>query len=417
MRQISSDFAPPLKLIAPFFRVGVIFYFIAMAALLFFDPSFAYIQMDVAGWIHLFLLGFVMMIIFGAMAQLVPVVLEAGHAVVDVYYVIMPLLLTGTVMMVAGFWLMPTLLPYGGLLVLIAMMIFAIENFATLKKTALKTLTVSTVKWSNGYLLLGILTGFAIALGLAGDLHINVGLMLKAHVYAVLGGYVILTIIGLSLILIPMFSLAHGFEEKAVDMAFKLVIAGVALVFAGALSAVEGIMYLGYMTTIIGILFYEWQIYLIARLTVRKEMDIWAKSMLFAYGSLSLSIVLGILYFITGSEAILHTSVWFLLMGFIATMITGHLYKIVPFLVWFERFAPLVGKEKVPMLHEMYSKQGASMFFWFTAAGVILAGIGLLFESDIFFKAGGSFLLAGALFLVMTMNKMLAYGKEANKGV
>jgi len=411
MKAISSDFAPPLKLISPFFNVGVIFYLLSMAALLFFKPDFAYAQMDVAGWVHLFMLGFVMMVIFGAMAQLIPVVLEAGHAVVDVYYVIFPLLLGGVVMMVAGFWMMPALLPYGGLLVLVAMMIFAVENIATLKKTTIRTLTIDTVAWSNGYLLLGILTGFAIALGLSGTLSIDVTLMLKAHVYAVIGGYVVLTIIGLSLILIPMFSLAHGFEETAINRAFKLVITGVGIVFAGALFAQEWLMYLGYAVNTAGIFFYIWQIYMIAKLTVRKEMDIWAKSMIFAFGTLIFSIVLGLVYFLSGQESILHASVWFLLLGFISSMITGHLYKIVPFLVWFERFAPLVGKKKVPMLHEMYSKEGASMMFWFTVSGVVLGGFGLLFENAVLFKGGASFLFAGAIFLFITMRKMLAYGK------
>jgi len=411
MKAISSDFAPPLKLISPFFSYGVVFYLLSMLALLFFEPSFAYSQIDVAGWIHLFMLGFVMMIIFGAMAQLIPVVLEAGHAVVDVYYVIFPLLLIGTFVMVSGFWLIPGLLPYGGLLVLVAMIVFAVENLATLKKTTIRTLTVDTVAWSNGYLLLGILTGFAIALGLSGDLGINVSLMLKAHVYAVLGGYVLLTIIGLSLILIPMFSLAHGFEETAINRAFKLVIAGVGIVFAGALFAQEWLMYIGYAVNMLGVFFYIWQIYIIAKLTVRKELDIWAKSMIFAFAALILSIVLGLLYFLSGSENILHASIWFLLLGFISSMITGHLYKIVPFLVWFERFAPLVGKEKVPMLHEMYPKEGAAMMFWFTAAGVVLGGSGLLFESNVFFKGGASFLFVGAIFLFITMRKMLSYGK------
>ena len=59
---------------------------------------------------HLFLLGFVMMIIFGAMAQLIPVVLEVGHVVVEVYYVILPLLGIGTTMMILGFWLAPVTL-------------------------------------------------------------------------------------------------------------------------------------------------------------------------------------------------------------------------------------------------------------------------------------------------------------------
>lgn len=411
MKAVSSDFAPPLKLIAPFFRFGVIFYLLSMMALLFFEPTFSYAQMDVAGWIHLFLLGFVMMIIFGAMAQLIPVVLEVGHAVVDVYYIILPLLGIGASVMVVGFWMLPALLPYGGLLVLIAMMIFAMESIATLRKSELRTLTVKTVAWSNGYLLLGILTGFAIALGLAGDLSIDVGMMLKAHVYAVLGGYVILTIMGFSLILIPMFSLAHGFEEKHINRAFKLVTTGVTVVFAGALFGLEWLMWIGYLLNLIGVLSYMMQIYIIAKLTVRKELDVWAKSMMFAFGTLAFAIILWIVYTMSGYTPFLHAAVWFLLLGFIASMIIGHLYKIVPFLVWFERFAPLVGKEKVPMLHEMYSKEGANMMFWFTSVGVVLAGLGLMGESDLLFKAGASFLFMGAIFLFVTMDKMLAYGK------
>jgi hypothetical protein len=411
MNPISKDFAPPLKLIAPFFRFGVIFYLLSMLGLLFFDATFSYQQMDVAGWIHLFLLGFVMMIIFGAMAQLIPVVLEVGHVVVDVYYIILPLLGIGTFVMVAGFWMMPVLLPYGGLLVLISMLIFAFENIATLQKTELKTLTVRTVAWSNAYLLLGILTGFAIALGLAGDIGIDVALMLKAHVYAVLGGYVMLTIMGLSLTLIPMFSLAHGFDETPIRRAFNLLIVGVAVVFLGALTGFEWLMYVGYLVSFSGVIFYLWQIYIIAMLTVRKELDVWAKSMIFAFGSLILSMMTGLVFLMTNAEEMLHTSVWFFILGFVSSMITGHLYKIVPFLVWFERFAPLVGKEKVPMLHEMYSKEGANMMFNFTMAGVILGGAALLFESDILFKAAGSFMFTGAIFLYITMKKMLAYGE------
>ena len=411
MNPVSKDFAPPLKLIAPFFKFGVIFYLISMLALLFFEPTFSYQQMDIAGWMHLFLLGFVMMIIFGAMAQLIPVVLEVGHVVVDVYYVILPLLGIGTGMMVLGFWMAPALLPYGGMLVLVAMVIFAFENMATLKNSKLDNMTVSTVKWSNGYLLLGILTGFFIALGFAGSVNIDVALMLKAHVYAVLGGYVLLTIMGLSLTLIPMFSLAHGFEETAIKRAFRLVIVAVAVVFAGALLGLEWLMMIGYLIAFAGVAFYIWQIYIIATLTVRKELDVWAKSMLFAFGSLIFSMMTGLVFLLTNSQTMLHTTVWFFVVGFISSMITGHLYKIVPFLVWFERFAPLVGKEKVPMLHEMYNKEGAKVMFNFTVAGVILGGFGLLFESDALFKAGASFLFIGAIFLYITMNKMLAYGE------
>ena len=412
MTPISRDFAPPLKLIAPFFRTGVIFYLLSMLALMSFSATFSYAQMDIAGWIHLYLLGFVMIIIFGAMAQLIPVVLEVGHALVDLYYVILPLLALGAVSMVAGFWLVPALLPYGGLLVLIAMIIFAFESIATLKKTTLRTLTVKTVAWSNGYLLLGILTGFAIALGLAGSLNIEIELLLKAHVFAVIGGYVILTIMGLSLTLIPMFSLAHGFETKAVERAFFLLITGVGVVFIGALFAMPSIMIGGYGLSFIGIFFYIYQITIIAKLTVRKELDVWAKSMIFAFVALVLAILLAGGYFLSDKERLLQASVWFLLFGFVGSFITGHLYKIVPFLVWFERFAPLVGKEKVPMLNEMYDKKSAGMFFGFNVLGIMIGGGGILLQSDDLFKVGGMLLFVGAVFLFLTMNKMLAYGKK-----
>jgi len=412
MLAIGKDFAPPLKLIAPYFKIGVSFYLLAMVALLAFSSTFLYQEMVIAGWIHLFLLGFVMVVIFGAMAQLIPVVLEVGHAIVDLYYVILPLLGLGTAGMVLGFWINPALLPYGGLLVLIAMIIFASEAFATLKKAEIKTLTVKTIAVSNSYLLLGILSGFVIALGLSGVIAVDVNLILKAHVYAVLGGFVLLTIMGLSLTLIPMFSLAHGFDEKPIKRGFNLVTIGVGAVFISATMGIKFLDWLGYVATLLGVGFYLYQIHIIHTLTVRKEMDVWAKSMIFGFSSLILSLLLGAVSFFTyGDNAWLHTSLWFFMIGFIGFLINGHLYKIVPFLVWFERFSPLVGKEPVPMLHEMYPKEQATMMFWYSSIGTVLGGIGLLIQSDYVFKFGVSLLIVGALFLYFSMSKMLSYGK------
>ena len=412
MFAIGKDFAPPLKLISPYFKIGVTFYLLAMVTLLSFSSTFIYQEMAVAGWVHLFLLGFVMVIIFGAMAQLIPVVLEVGHAIVDLYYVILPLLVVGMIGMVLGFWVNPTLLSYGGLLVLVAMITFAIEAFATLKKTERRTLTVKTVAVSNSYLLLGILSGFVIALGLSGAISVDVNVVLKAHVYAVLAGFVLLTIMGLSLILIPMFSLAHGFDEKPINRGFNLVSIGVGAVFVSAILGAEILEWLGYIITLIGVGFYSYQIYIIYKLTVRKELDIWAKSMIFGFSSLIASVVLGVIFLIFNvSEAWLHTSVWFLMIGFIGFLINGHLYKIVPFLVWFERFSPLVGKEPVPMLHEMYPKEQASMMFWYSSIGTLLGAIGLLVQNDYLFKSGVSLLIVGAVFLYLSMSKMLGYGK------
>ncbi|MRI59023.1 MAG: hypothetical protein C6H99_05910 [Epsilonproteobacteria bacterium] len=413
MFNISKEFAPPFRLIAPFFVAGVIFYLLSMAALLFYSPDFHFSELRVAGWIHLFLLGYVMTIIFGAMAQLVPVVLETGHFSVDWYYVIFPLLLFGTIGLIVGFWLDPIVLSFGGVLVLAAMIIFAVDVFLTIKKTKLSTIVVKAVKVSNIFLLLGIVSGFLLALTLSGFLSVDIGEILKAHVFAVVGGYVLLTIYGISLVLLPMFGLAHGFDEKPVHIAFKLMIWAVGLVFAGSFVGADFLSQIGYLLAILSVAFYFYQIYLIYKTRVRKELDIWYKSILFGYGSFALAVVLGFIYILSGAtlDSVLHASFWFLFV-FFAFLINGHLYKIVPFLVWFHRFSPLVGKQKVPMLHEMYPKRQAEFEFWFSAAGALLVGIGLLSVNQELFKAGASFLFAGAIFLATSVKWMLNFRSE-----
>jgi len=86
MFAVSQDFAPPFKLIALFFIIGVLIYAVSiLLALSFGAREISYLDSAVLGWVHLFLLGFVMMVIFGAMAQLVPVVLEVGHFGVEFF--------------------------------------------------------------------------------------------------------------------------------------------------------------------------------------------------------------------------------------------------------------------------------------------------------------------------------------------
>ena len=410
MFAVSKDYAPPLKLIAPFFQVGVIFYLISTILLFKYSSSFSYLQMDIAGWIHLFLLGFVMVVIFGAMAQLIPVVLEVGHVIVDLYYVILPLLSIGTVVMVVGFLYNPAIISYGGLMVLISMVIFALEAFATLKSSQIGTITVQTVAISNTFLLIGIVTGFVIALSFSGATDVDISDILKAHLFSVLGGFVLLTIMGISLTLLPMFSLAHGFDDKPIKIGFYLVTIGVATIFLSSIFGVEE--YISYLLIFAGATFYLYQVYIIYELRVRKELDIWLKSMIFGFISLFISLTLGTISLLPNSpEGILHSSMWFFILGFIGFLINGHLYKIVPFLVWFERFSPLVGKRRVPMLHEMYPKGQAEFMFWSSSIGVVLGGVGLLLESDFIFKWGVSLLVVGAIFLLTSMVKMLSYGK------
>jgi hypothetical protein len=409
MFNVSKESAPPFSMIAPFFWIGSIFYLLSTIFLLFLTPQNGHFDLAIVGWLHWFLLGFMMMIIFGAMAQLVPVVVEVGHFSVDLYYIIWPMLLVGTVVMGYGFWFDQMILPYGGLLVLVSMVIFLYDTLMTLRKATNITLTVKTVVASNLFLLVGIVIGFIMSLSISSGISVDIPNWLGAHVVMVLGGYVTLTIMGLSMILLPMFGLSHGFDDSYVEMAFKLMVGGVIAYFIATMLD----WYIGKFASILVMLasvtLYIYQVFIIYETRARKENDVWAKSMFVGYGALIFSAILILAYSFTSYENFLLSGIWFLVMGFFSFLINGHLFKIIPFLVWFERYSPLVGKKKVPMLNEMLPHRLARFEFIFSSLGMLIAGIGLLIGSGDIFKGGVVFVITGAGFMLISVKWMLNY--------
>ena len=105
-------------------------------------------------------------------------------------------------------------------------------------------------------------------------------------------------------------------------------------------------------------------------------------------------------YFVLSNDYLLFISGFIFLLGFLTTIITAHLYKIIPFLVWFYRFSNLVGKQKVPMLADMVPVKSSDFGFGFYLLGFILSLIAFIFSSDILFKSAVSFLFVGTSFIV-----------------
>ncbi len=412
MFSISQDFAPPFKLIAPFFVLGAMFFVIASFSVFFFDvKELSFLNPKILSFVHLFLLGFVMMTIFGAMAQLVPVVLEVGHFGVELFYAIWPLLLIGTLLMIAGFMGSSALLPYGGVVVLISMMIFVVEVFLTIFKIKKLNVVMTSVLVSNTFLFFGIIFGLVIALSYAGTIDVDISTLLKSHVYLVVGGYIMITIMGLSVVLIPMFGLAHDFSMRPLKISISMMSVGVVLVVISSFVEFKILEYLGYFLAITSNFVYYSLVQTLYTKRVRKEHDVYAISLIFAYMSLIVSLLLGIAYFISGYEPLLLATGWLLFFGYFAFVITGHIYKIIPFLVWYEKFALLVGKEKVPMLADMVPLRSSKAQFIFCAIGVVVVFFAILLQNDIMIKAGATFLCVGSLAFVKSVLFMMKFNK------
>ena len=158
---------------------------------------------------------------------------------------------------------------------------------------------------------------------------------------------------------------------------------------------------------VLGVLSFVVQIAMILRQRVRKQNDYWVKNILFALVCLVTSVFTCTLYFILTEAYLGILSGVLFFFGFLLSFIVGHIYKILPFLIWYEKFSPLVGKQKVPLLHQMIHTKMADSQTWmlFVAVGIMCSGVVTQIERLFFL---GSVLLLSSLVLV-ALNALYAF--------
>ena len=402
---LATEMAPPFVLVAHFFIAGIVFLSLSGVALLFMssDISGYIISSSLAAFSHLYLLGFVMMIIFGAMYQLLPVVLEAPIFSKDFAYVQFYMYVVGFTMMVSGFSVadLHLLIPYGAVITYLSMLIFCFNVFLTFHHLENITIVSKFLLIGTIFLFISVSLGLLIGLNIGhGFLAIDMDLWVKAHMVGTLGGFVMMIVMGVSMVLIPMFSLSHGYDEKWIKAALYLYSIGTALCMVSLILQMPWLVQaVAALLMLLGILCFVVQISIVFKQRARKQNDYWAKNVMFALGCLVASAICCILFFSFGNSVMGILAGVLFFFGFLLSFIVGHIYKILPFLIWYEKFSPLVGKHKVPLLHQMIHTKIADAQTWMLFASVmgLCGGVVLQFEK-LFFS--GSVLLLISLLLV-----------------
>lgn len=380
---------------------------LSMVWLFFINPFANISDFNLIGWVHLYMLGFVMMAIFSAMAQLGPIVVETKHYNVNVFKYVWIFLVIGLSLMLFGFYIDIVYLIYGGIFVLIAMSIYAIEFLLTLRNTKRRTSITKAMKMSNFFLLLGIISGIIMALGFNNLIDINPKTILNTHTFGLVVGFVILLIMGISIILIPMFGLSKRISDNEFSNSFITLSFAVGIMMASPLFLTTYLQNIAYGITVIAIVLYLFQLYKMTSSRAKVVHDIWAKSMYVGFISFVISFVLLISYLYNENELILKLGMWIMLVGFFGFLIIGNFYKIIPFLVWFHIYSPLIEQRAVPMLHELLPKKLTNFQWIFSTMGLIISSIGITIENEKLFFLGLFFLSIGAVLFFVIINKIL----------
>ncbi|MDX2470620.1 MAG: hypothetical protein QNL04_08595 [SAR324 cluster bacterium] len=357
---VSLDQAPPKSIPFRFFYSSV--FFLALAGLLlvlkgslFFDDPASY---DTVALVHVFTLGWLMMIMFGAFYQMIPVMIGGK---VPLLFLAKPahfLSVIGTLGLVGFFFHFESYLLWigglglsSGILIFLTQCLVALYQFEGKESATLKAMRASLLSL-GGVLALGIyfLGTFA---GLW-QFFIGEDELKAIHALWGLVGWVGLLIIGVSFHLIPMFYVTPPIDEKRAHHIVDLIILSLVLTPILLAFSYHTLSFaLGLIFAFMGLTLYFLWLVEVLRQRRRKRIDAvvrqwWIGSFYLALSLLSLGLVI---LFPSNNLLFLLGAFWVL--GFSLNITLGMLLKIFSFLVWFHKFSGLIGQSGVPMLGDL----------------------------------------------------------------
>ncbi len=360
--EAASSGAPPPALPGAHFAAALTFLMLGGLGLVAVAPKLAqgaFSEPRVIAVVHLFTLGFIALSIFGALCQFLPVAIGRGFSVLWLPRLCLGLVAGGVLVFVAGLCHGQRALTLTGAGALVSgFLLFATQLAATLVKAKQRPLSWWALFGAAIFLGLTPVYGGLLALNLYdGSLGADRYQVLAVHAHVAIAGFVLLVMLGVAHRLLPMFLLSHGASERAAWVSLCLLVGGssvLTLPLGSAGFAIAGALISG------GVVAFLAQALAFFRHRKRRAIDPGMRLAAAGLFGLSLAVLIAPFALLRGLTDVSLLSTYFVvLLGAITLFVAGHYYKIVPFLVWYHRFGPLVGTRKVPRVSELYSEKVA----------------------------------------------------------
>ncbi len=327
----------------------------------------------VVALVHLFTLGWMMLSIFGALCQFLPVAVGRPVRFLPLAHFAFAAQTFGVLCFVTSqLSSSHALLLVAVSSLALAFTAFAANLLATLIPVRERNLTYWALAGASLFLLVTPAYGVVLALNLRAGLLVDRFGAVAQHAHIAILGVVLMVVTGVAHRLLPMFLLTHGVSERAAWAALGLLFTsatllsvpwggGPRLAIAAALGGAGVIALLVQAAT-----FFKHR--------KRREIDPGMRLAAAGLVGLGLAVVLAPLALLRGlGDTRMLTTYFVVLLGAVTLFIAGHYYKIIPFLVWNHRYGPLLGKRKVPKVAELYSARVANL----NAALLVLGVAGL----------------------------------------
>jgi hypothetical protein len=341
---------------------------------------------------HLFVLGFLLSVITGAMYQMAPVVLEVTLHSERLGAWHFGLHLTAVAGLVWSFWHWQMSLAIGsGALLAAGVGLFVYNLARTLRKRPGWDLASASFGAVLGWLTLTVLAGLYLAISKIwafSPFHPIAAMHAHAHL-GVLGAFMVL-LVGVSYRLLPMFLLVELPNPRRA--AFSLIaLNGATLVLFVTLLLDSPWKIGGALLALAGLSAYGLELAALLRTPGRRTLDGGLRQFFAAAGFLVPTALLGLALTWPGLPITLLTTQLETVYGFLALAgvitlaIVGMLYKILPFLVWLRTYGPHVGSRRLPALSDLYSEslQAVGLWSYLAAMGIIAVAAAIPHEPGV----------------------------------
>jgi hypothetical protein len=408
----AAKLTPPFRLVATYFVTSLAFFLagVFLTLINYTDFQEFYFQPHILAITHTLALGWITMIISGAMYQLIPVVFRVRVFSITLAYFQYYVLTVGAIGMIYGFYKFNISM---GFVVFASLAYLGVVTFVLnvlMSMTKVKEWNITGVHFITAmiFLFIAVSVGLILALNLQfGFLMVNHLEILKVHAHIAIVGFVTLVIFGAVYQLVPMFSLSYDFPKLFGWIAYILIVSG--LTAYGILITFWDNTKLADLSSLVmaaGIFAFLFQVAIILKKRVRRKLDAGLKQTVVSFGYLGLataivviSIVWNLWKDIPRSNVALAVS-FFIFFGYIGSLILGQMLKIGPFLVWLRKYSDKVGISDVPSLHEMVDQRLAylQLFLWSTAVPVATLAI-VLSDMPILFAGCAAMMLSAIIFV------------------
>lgn len=387
MASPATNMAPSSRLVIPHFGIASVVWLLVLFLLLFNSEILHqhFFSFKLLAITHLFVLGFVTVVIFGALYQLIPVIFKTKLFSEKLAIYSLFSLLGGTMLVIIGFWfeILQTVLWVGGVLISISSLIFVLNTLLTIKNVIITKIEEKLILIAILWFFITCILGFLLAINLAFPFisvsHLE---LLKIHAHFGVVGWFLQLVFGVASVLIPMFLVSHNLNKKPLEFCFYLINSAL---FLGLFSSIFHFHIgtkIAFSIGALSLAFFLYFVYTVYKVRVKKKLDLGLKKTYLAFILLLLPLVFALVIsnFDPNKFDFSISYLISILIGFISTIILGQTFKTLPFIIWLKEYKSVVGKEKTPLPKDLYSEKMLNLQLIFHLFGVLVLIPSLLFK-------------------------------------